>query len=77
MYLQTCGKPANYKEDWVRKSQIRKVSHLRNIRKFNKLSKSANLRICDLRNLFADRPPFYVADLFQLSQLGKNFPFLI
>ncbi len=33
----------------VRKSQKRKVS--------NKLFKSANLKICNLRNLFADRPP--------------------
>ncbi len=38
----------------VRKSQIRKVSHLWKVRKYNKLFKAANLRICDLRNLFAD-----------------------
>jgi hypothetical protein len=43
-------------KDWVRKSQIHKVSHLRKVRKLNKLFKPANLWICDLRNLFADRP---------------------
>jgi hypothetical protein len=33
------------------------VLHLRKVRKSNKLFKSVILRICDLRNLFADRPP--------------------
>jgi hypothetical protein len=41
----------------VRKSQLRKGSHLQKVRKSNKLYKSASLQICDLRNLFADRPP--------------------
>jgi hypothetical protein len=40
---------------WARKSQIRKVPHLRKVRKSNKIFKSANLQICDLQNLFADR----------------------
>jgi hypothetical protein len=44
-------------KDWVFKSQFYKVSHLRKICKFNKLFKSANLQICDVRNFFADRPP--------------------
>ncbi len=35
------------------------MSHLRRIRKSKKIFKSANLQICDLRNLFADRPPKY------------------
>jgi hypothetical protein len=41
MHLLTCGsfKSANLKKDWVRKSQIHKVPHLRNIRKSNKLLK--------------------------------------
>ncbi len=39
------------------KSQIRKMSYLRKVRKSNQLQYSANLRICNLRNLFADRPP--------------------
>jgi len=47
---------ANGKKDWVRKSKIRKVTHLRKVRKSDKLYKPAQLRICDLRNLFADRP---------------------
>ncbi len=51
MYLR---KSADHKKDWARKSQIRKVLHLRKLRKSNQLYKSANLRICDLRNLFAD-----------------------
>ncbi len=46
-------------QGWVQKSQIRKVPHLR---KSNKLFKIANLRIFDLRNLFADRPPLIVGD---------------
>jgi len=59
MYFQTCEsfKSVNHKKDWVHKSQIRKVPHLRKVRKSNKLLKSPNLRICDLRNLFANRPP--------------------
>jgi hypothetical protein len=60
MYLRTCGslKSANLKKDWIRKSQIRKVSHLRNVHKCNQLFKSPNLRICYYRNLFVDhRPP--------------------
>jgi hypothetical protein len=59
MYNRTYGsfKSANQKKDWVRKSQIRKVSYLRKFRKSSKLFKSANLRLCDLRNLLADRHP--------------------
>ncbi len=55
--LWTCGsfKSANHK-NWVRKSKIRKMPHLRMVQKSNKLFKSANLRICDLRNLIAERP---------------------
>jgi hypothetical protein len=45
---------------WVRKSQIRKVSHLRKVRKSVTLFKSANLRICDLRNQVADRPLLFL-----------------
>jgi hypothetical protein len=33
----------------------------------NKLFKSANLRICDLRTLFADRPPLGVAKKLRLG----------
>jgi hypothetical protein len=60
MYLRSCGsfRSANHKKDWVRKSQIYKVLHLRKVRKSNKLFKSAILRICDLRNLFVDRGGF-------------------
>jgi hypothetical protein len=48
MYLRTCGsfkpanrkttsnKSANHKKDWIHKSQIYKVPHLRMVRKYNK-----------------------------------------
>jgi hypothetical protein len=57
MYLRTFGSLQITKKDGVRKSQIRKVSHLRKFRKCNKLFHSASLLIYDLRNLFANRPP--------------------
>ncbi len=41
--------------------QIRKLPHLRKVRKSLKtFGKSRNLRICDLGNLFAGRPPLGV-----------------
>jgi hypothetical protein len=47
MYLRSLSfKSANLKKDWDRKSQIRKTSHLRKVRKSNKLVESANLPIC-------------------------------
>jgi hypothetical protein len=54
-------KSPNHKT-WVRKSQIRKGSHLRKVHKSNKLFKFANLRICDLQNLFTDRSPLEIAE---------------
>jgi hypothetical protein len=50
-------KSANHKKYCVRKTANPKLPHLRKIRKYNKFFKSENLRICDLRNLFAERPP--------------------
>ncbi len=41
----------------VHKSQIREVPHFRKVHTSDKFLKSANFQICDLRNLFADRPP--------------------
>jgi hypothetical protein len=82
MYLRTCGsyKSANHKKDSARKSQIHKVPHLRNVRKSNKLFKSAHLRICDLRNLFADRPPlvffYWICTNFSDLQLTFRDPYL-
>jgi hypothetical protein len=55
--LRICGGFKSANKTWVRKAQIRKLPYLRKARKSNKLGKSANIRICDLRNLFADRPP--------------------
>ncbi len=40
--------------------QIRKLSHLRKLRKSDKI-KFANLRICDLQNLIADGPPLVLS----------------
>jgi hypothetical protein len=54
MYVNSMS--ANLRKHWVCKSQIRRVSHLRKVRKSNKLFMSANLRTCDMRNLFADLP---------------------
>ncbi len=76
MCLQTCGslKSVNYKKDCVRKSQIRKVSHLRKVRKFINLFKSANLRICDYQNLLADRPlllPIWQEE--KIDQISQTF----
>jgi hypothetical protein len=53
MYLRTYQnfQSANHKKDWIHKSQIHRVSHLRKFRISNKLFMSANLR-----NLFADPP---------------------
>jgi hypothetical protein len=47
---------ANQKKDLVRKSQIRKVSYLRKVRKSDKLFGPTNLRICDFWKLFAGCP---------------------
>ncbi len=43
-------KSANHKRDWVCRPKIPKVSH------FRKVGESKP-QICDLRNLFVDRPP--------------------
>jgi hypothetical protein len=70
MFLRTCGsfKSAHHKKDWVRKSQLCKESHLRKVRKSNKLFMSANLR-----NLFADLPPFRINKLKE----GSTMPCLL
>ncbi len=65
MYLRIF-KCANHK-----KSEIRKVSHLQEVKKSNKLFKSANLWICDLRKLFPDRPPLIVHNISYTSPLSQ------
>jgi hypothetical protein len=50
-------KSANHKKYRVCKLHIHKVLHLRTVCASNKLFKSAYLRICYMRNFFADRPP--------------------
>ncbi len=69
IFVRRKSKP--FTKDWVRKSQIRKVSHLRNVCKSNKLFKSANLRICDLRNLPADRPHLHFFNATVLKKAEK------
>jgi hypothetical protein len=78
MYLRTCGsstkKPGsanrkftnknsvNHQNNWVRKSHIRKVPHFGEGPKSNKFFKFSILRICNLRNLFAELicgPPIF------------------
>jgi hypothetical protein len=63
--LCICGlakvfKFANHKKDWVRKNRKSAKCHICGKSKSNKFCKSANLRICDLRNLSADNPPLLV-----------------
>ncbi len=50
MYLQSCGsfRSANHKKDWIRKSQIRKMSHLGKVRKSNKSFQLANVGFAKL-----------------------------
>jgi hypothetical protein len=66
---------ANHKKEWVPKSQIRKMPHLRKVHKYNKLLKSANLQICTLRKLFASHPPLLVTQLVFIG-FPINFGFL-
>ncbi len=51
---------ANCQKYWARKSEIRKLPHLRKVCKSYKFCKSANSRICYLRNLFAVHPPLQI-----------------
>jgi hypothetical protein len=60
IYLQIAEVKSG-KSNWVHKSQIIKIPQLRKVRKSKKIW-SANLRICVLRNLFADRPPLLFID---------------
>ncbi len=53
--VSTNYKSANNKKDWG--SQFVNLLHLRKVRISNKLFKSANLPICDLRKLFAESLP--------------------
>jgi hypothetical protein len=57
--------PIITKKFFARKSHLLKVPHLRKVRKSNKLFQSANFRICQMRNLFADRPPLQKEQIWQ------------
>ncbi len=73
MFLRICGNFTSAKSNWarksqkiyksqkyvIRKSQISKLTDLQKFRKYKKI-KSANLQICGLRNVFADRPPLLI-----------------
>jgi hypothetical protein len=71
MYLRSCGsyKSESHKKIYVLKSKNRKEQDLLKVRKSYKLFKSANVRLCDSRNFFADRPPllFSTHNIFFLS----------
>jgi hypothetical protein len=58
MYLWFCEsfKFRKSQKAWVRKSQIRKVPHLKKVRKSNKLLKFTNLRICEFAELICGPP---------------------
>jgi hypothetical protein len=75
MYLLTCGvvSPQITKEDWARKSQIRKVPHLLKVRKSNNLYKSANLRFAEL---ICGPPTFDITRVFicHLTKLSYGIP---
>jgi hypothetical protein len=60
MHLRTCGsvKSAHHKKLGPQITIPRSATFSEG-REANKLFKSANLRICDLWNLFVDRPPLY------------------
>ncbi len=56
--VRFCGlaEVLSHKKDWVRKPPIRKEPHLRKVRKSKIFLKSANFRMWDFWNLFADPP---------------------
>jgi hypothetical protein len=70
-YFRTCGsfQSANHKKDWVQ-LQIRKVPHLRKVCKSNKIFKTPQLGLCDLRNLFADHPTLTSAFVDKVNVRG-------
>ncbi len=51
----------SFKIGWVRNSKICKVSHFRKVHKSEKLFMSPNFRICNMRTLYADRPPLSIS----------------
>jgi hypothetical protein len=54
MYLGICGSFNSAKNNWARISQIRKCHIHGTVKNLKKLK--SDLRICDFRNLFVDRP---------------------
>ncbi len=69
-YLLICE---SFKSAYHGKAWVRKLSQLRNSRKSYILFNSAKLRICDLRNLFADRPPLpFPYNLWRHKELGRQ-----
>jgi len=72
MHLRTCG-PQITKSPKIANPQS---VILRKVHKSNKLLNSANLRICDLRNLFADRPPLLAKYCYLCSSQSSLSPSL-
>ncbi len=61
-----------FPENFTHSPQIRKLPHLRKVCKYTKFCKSANLLIsdlliCNLRNLFTDRPPLISRPMYHAT----------
>jgi hypothetical protein len=71
MYSLICGSFKPAKNNWVRILQIRKLPHLRKVRKSRQKLKLANMRIFDLRHLFADTLPLekYFAHIYHALEI--------
>jgi hypothetical protein len=81
MYLRICGSFnsvkiigfANCKSANRKKYVFRKLQHLLKIRKSMKIYfRPANLRFCDLRNLFSDRPPLLFSKTAIIHDIRKK-----
>jgi hypothetical protein len=59
MYLRTC-RSLNSTNRIGSTNRITQITTFAEIRKYNVLFNSANLRIFDLRNLFVDHPPLVI-----------------
>jgi hypothetical protein len=70
MYYCICGSFKSAKNNLVRKSQNRKLIHLRNVLKSKQCPQIGEH--CDLRNLFADRPPFGNLNVFLGAAAGAG-----
>jgi hypothetical protein len=76
MHLRTCGSVKSaYHKILAPQIIIPQSATFLEGRKANKLFKSANLRICDLWNLFVDHPPWYNITLHLQLMCAKLITF--